>query len=269
MERFAFDEALKEIRSFVWNTLADHYLEAVKGRLYERDAYSLAALRLALNTIVKLLAPICPFFSEELFSHINPGDGSVHLHSWPVLCLKPIGVTSPESTTALDDVQQISITASQKDVQEARRTGELVKEIIASVRRYKSEQRIALNARIEGIHVYLDRDMSYGAPDIQNALNADIEYKTGNPDILEQVTEIRPNLGALGPRFKSEAKRVVELIQSTPAEAIADQIGTGSVMINGYEFLPTDFIVKKELFVGGMAVDVIKLSEGTILVKRT
>jgi len=269
MDRFAFDEALKEIRSFVWNTLADHYIEAVKGRLYERDAYSLAALRLALNTIVKLLAPICPFFSEELFSHINPGDGSVHLHSWPVFCLKPVDVTSPESTTALDDVQQISITASQKDVQEARRTGELVKEIIASVRRYKSEQRIALNARIEGIHVYLDRDMSYGAPDIQNALNADIEYKTGKPDILEQITEIRPNLGALGPRFKSEAKRVVELIQSTPAEAIADQIGVGSVTINGYELLPTDFIVKKELFVGGMAVDVIKLSEGTILVKRT
>jgi valyl-tRNA synthetase len=269
MDRFAFDEALKEIRSFVWNTLADHYIEAVKGRLYERDAYSLAALHLALNTIVKLLAPFCPFFSEELFSHINPGDGSVHLHSWPVLCLKPVGATSPESTTTLVDVQQISITASQKDVQEARRTGELVKEIIASVRRYKSEQRIALNARIEGIHVYLDRDMSYGAPDIQNALNADIEYKTGKPDILEQITEIRPNLGALGPRFKSEAKRVVELIQSTPAEAIADQIGTGSVMINGYEFLPTDFIVKKELFVGGVAVDVIKLSEGTILVKRT
>jgi valyl-tRNA synthetase len=269
MDRFAFDEALKEIRSFVWNTLADHYIEAVKGRLYERDAYSLAALHLALNTIVKLLAPFCPFFSEELFSHMNPGDGSVHLHSWPVLRLKPVGVTSPESANTVGDVQQISIIASQKDVQEARRTGELVKEIIASVRRYKSEQRIALNARIEGIHVYLDRDMSYGAPDIQNALNADIEYKTGKPDILEQITEIRPNLGALGPRFKSEAKRVVELIQSTPDEAIADQIGTGSVMINGYEFLPTDFIVKKELFVGGLAVDVITLSEGTILVKRT
>jgi valyl-tRNA synthetase len=269
MDRFAFDEALKEIRSFVWNTLADHYIEAVKGRLYERDAYSLAALHLALNTIVQLLAPFCPFFSEELFSHINPGDGSVHLHSWPVLCLKPVGVTSPESTTTLGDVQQISITASQKDVQEARRTGELVKEVIASVRRYKSEQRIALNARIEGIYVYLDRDMSNGAPDIENALNADIEYKTGKPDILEQITEIRPNLGALGPRFKSEAKRMVELIQSTPAEAIADQIGKGSVMINGYEFLPLDFIVKKELFVEGMAVDVIKLSEGIILVKRT
>jgi len=268
MDRFAFDEALKEIRSFVWNTLADHYIEAVKGRLYERDAYCIAALHLALNTIVTLLAPFCPFFSEELFSHINPGSDSVHLHSWPVLFLKPLGAISSESTPTQGDVQQIAITASQKEVQEARRTGELVKEIIASVRRYKSEQRIALNARIEGIYVYLDRDMSYGAPDISNALNADIEYRTGEPDISEYVTEIGPNLGSLGPRFKSEVKRVVELIKSTPAKEIADQIATGSIMIDGREFLPTDFIVKKEWSVEGMIVDVIKLSEGTILIKR-
>ncbi|MCJ7640013.1 MAG: class I tRNA ligase family protein, partial [Euryarchaeota archaeon] len=268
MDRFAFDEALKEIRSFVWNTLADHYIEAVKGRLYERDAYCIAALHLALNTIVKLLAPFCPFFSEELFSHINPGSDSVHLHSWPVLFLKPLGAISSESTPTQGDVQQIAITASQKEVQEARRTGELVKEIIASVRRYKSEQRIALNARIEGIYVYLDRDMSYGAPDISNALNADIEYRTGEPDISEYVTEIGPNLGSLGPRFKSEVKRVVELIKSTPAKEIADQIATGSIMIDGREFLPTDFIVKKEWSVEGMIVDVIKLSEGTILINR-
>jgi len=269
MDRFAFDEALKEIRSFVWNILADHYIEAVKGRLYERDAYSLAALHLALNTIVKLLAPFCPFFSEELFSHINPGDESVHLHSWPIICLKPLGVTFSESTTTTGDVQQIAIAASQKDVQEARHTGELVKEIIASVRRYKSEQRIALNARIEGLYVYLDRDMSTGAPDINNTLNADIEYRTGKPDILEHITEISPNLSSLGPRFKSEAMRMAALIKSVPVEEIADQIVTGSVRINGHEFLPTDFIVKKELCVEGMVVDVIKLSEGTIIVKRT
>jgi valyl-tRNA synthetase len=268
MDRFAFDEALKEIRSFVWNTLADHYIEAVKGRLYERDAYSLAALHLALNTIVKLLAPFCPFFSEELFSHINPGDESVHLRSWPGLCLKPLGVAPAETITALGDDQQIAIAVSQKEVQEVRRTGELVKEIIASVRRYKSEQRIALNARIDGIFVYLDRDMSNGAPDINNALNADVEYRTGTPDICEYITEISPNLGSLGPRFKSEVKRVAALIKSVHAEEIANQIGTGSVRIDGDDFLPTDFIVKKELFMEGMVVDVIKLSEGTIIVKR-
>ncbi|MGZ7112249.1 MAG: class I tRNA ligase family protein, partial [Halobacteriota archaeon] len=269
MDRFAFDEALKEIRSFVWNTLADHYVEAVKGRLYERDAYGLAALHLALDTIVKLLAPFCPFFAEELFSHINPGAESVHLHSWPELFIRPLGVAVPEPTATSGDVQQIAVAASQAEAQEARRTGELVKEIIASVRRYKSEQRIALNARIEGVRVYINRDMSYGAPDISNALNADIEYRRDSPDIYERTTEVRPNLGSLGPRFRSEAKRMAELINNMPVEEIADQIKKGSVTIDGHEFAQTDFIVKKELFAEGMVVGVIELSEGTILVKRT
>ncbi|MDD1721648.1 MAG: valine--tRNA ligase, partial [Euryarchaeota archaeon] len=35
MDKFAFDDALKEIRSFVWNVLADNYIEAAKGRLYD------------------------------------------------------------------------------------------------------------------------------------------------------------------------------------------------------------------------------------------
>jgi len=269
MDRFAFDEALKEIRSFVWSTLADHYVEAVKGRLYERDAYSLAALYLALDAIVKLLAPFCPFFAEELFSHINPSAESVHLNSWPAFNLRPRDVTASDPTASSGVVQQITFTASQAEVQEARRTGELVKEIIASVRRYKSEQRIALNARIEGVFVYLNRDMFYGAPDISNALNADIEYRRGKPDIHERVTDVRPDLSSLGPRFKSNAKRMAELINNSPTEEIADQIGKGSVTIDGHVFAPTDFIVKKELFAEGMVVDVIELSEGTILVKRT
>jgi hypothetical protein len=63
--------------------------------------------------------------------------------------------------------------------------------------------------------------------------------------------------------------RMAALIKSVPVEEIADQIVTGSVRINGHEFLPTDFIVKKELFVEGMVVDVVKLSKGTIIIKRT
>ena len=110
--------------------------------------------------------------------------------------------------------------------------------------------------------------MSNGAKDISNALNADIEYRTGEPAICELITEISPCLGSLGPRFKSELKRVVESIKSTPAEEITDQISTGSIIIDGREFLPTDFIVKKERFVQGTKVDVIKLSKGTILLKR-
>ena len=269
MDHFSFDEALKDIRSFVWNTLADHYVEAAKGRLYERDRYSIAALHLALDTIAKLLAPFCPFFAEELFSHINPGEGSVHLQAWPEFNIKlQESIAAESEVTCSAASESVVIAASASAVQEARHTGELMKEIISSVRRWKSEQRIALNARIEGVYVYTDCDIADGASDIDNALNADITYKRGEPDIHEMVTEIRPNLGSLGPRFKSEAKYIVQLISETPAQEIADEIGKGSVTIGGIQLEPEDFVIKKERAVEGVAADVIELREATIIIKH-
>ncbi|MFZ0010331.1 MAG: valine--tRNA ligase [Halobacteriota archaeon] len=269
MDHFSFDEALKDIRSFVWNSLADHYVEAAKGRLYERDRYSVAALHLALDTIAKLLAPFCPFFAEELFSHINPGEESVHLQAWPEFNIKlqESIAGEPEVTTSAAS-ERVVIAASASAVQEARHEGEMIKEIISSVRRWKSEQRIALNARIEGVYVYTDCDLADGAPDIDNALNADITYRRGEPDIHEMVTEIRPNLSSLGPRFKSEAKYIVQLISETPAQEIADQIGKGSVTIGGIQLEPEDLVIKKERAIEGVAVDVIELREATIIIKH-
>ena len=269
MDHFSFDEALKDIRSFVWNSLADHYVEAAKGRLYERDRYSIAALHLALDTIAKLLAPFCPFFAEELFSHINPGEGSVHLQAWPEFTIKlQESIAAESEVTCSAASESVVIAASASAVQEARHTGELMKEIISSVRRWKSEQRIALNARIEGVYVYTDCDIADGASDIDNALNADITYKRGEPDIREMVTEIRPNLGSLGPRFKSEAKYIVQLIRETPAQEIADEIGKGSVTIGGIQLEPEDFVIKKGRAIEGVAADVIELREATIIIKH-
>ena len=269
LDHFSFDEALKDIRSFVWNSLADHYVEAAKGRLYERDRYSVAALHLALDTIAKLLAPFCPFFAEELFSHINPGAESVHVQAWPEFNIKlQESIAGEPEVTFSAASESIVIAASASAVREARHKGELIKEIISSVRRWKSEQRIALNSRIEGVYIYTDCDLADGAPDIDNALNADITYKRGKPDIHEMVTEVRPNLGSLGPRFKSEAKYIVQLIRETPAQEIADQIEKGSVTIGDIQLDLEDFIIKKERAIEGVAADVIELRDATIIIKH-
>jgi valyl-tRNA synthetase len=269
LDHFSFDEALKDIRSFVWNSLADHYVEAAKGRLYERDRYSVAALHLALDTIAKLLAPFCPFFAEELFSRINPGAESVHVQAWPEFNIKlQESIAGEPEVTFSAASESIVIAASASAVREARHKGELIKEIISSVRRWKSEQRIALNSRIEGVYIYTDCDLADGAPDIDNALNADITYKRGKPDIHEMVTEVRPNLGSLGPRFKSEAKYIVQLIRETPAQEIADQIEKGSVTIGGIQLDLEDFIIKKERAIEGVAADVIELRDATIIIKH-
>lgn len=63
------------VRAFTWSLFADHYLEAVKSRAYNRDnkfneklqrgAWS--TLHTCLKTIMRLLAPICPFITEAVW----------------------------------------------------------------------------------------------------------------------------------------------------------------------------------------------------------
>src|SRR5690606_11253576 len=69
--------------AFFW-TFCDDYLELVKERAYDRtDACqpsAALALRLALSTLLRLLAPVLAFAAEAAWSWFE--DGSVHTASW-------------------------------------------------------------------------------------------------------------------------------------------------------------------------------------------
>jgi valyl-tRNA synthetase len=91
MEEMRFNEALDSIRNFVWHVFCDHYLEAVKYRLYgQSTAESRKAaqytLTKSLYVVLRLLAPFCPFITEEIYQagfKERVGVDSIHLTSWP------------------------------------------------------------------------------------------------------------------------------------------------------------------------------------------
>ncbi len=78
------------IRNFVWNIFADHYVEAVKARAYNMDktfkdeeqAGAWETLHVCLKTVLKLLAPICPFLTEAIWCRVYSTQ-SIHLESFP------------------------------------------------------------------------------------------------------------------------------------------------------------------------------------------
>lgn len=101
LEGYDHARALEIAESFFW-TFCDDYLELVKERAYNHadvgQASAALALRIALETLLRLFAPVIAFAAEEAWSWFH--DGSVHVAGWP----EPLGIEGdPAVLTAVGE----------------------------------------------------------------------------------------------------------------------------------------------------------------------
>ncbi|MEM4258145.1 MAG: valine--tRNA ligase [Candidatus Thermoplasmatota archaeon] len=233
MDVFEYSAAMKEIEFFLWHEFADHYLEMIKESVYKNE--NSESIRYTVYTVgiglLKLFAPFFPHITEELYhvwyKRFEEGK-SIHLLDWPTSVL-------------VDDVKESY--------------GEIVKQYIAAVRSWKSEQGIALNAPLPGVATYAPEGyihaLQRSAPLITSTLKypKDHHFVVGTPNVEERITKINPVFAKIGPTLKQESgnfKVWLEKNQSLIIQKLQDSgdIPFSDVPLNIPHSIKDDYLVK-------------------------
>ena len=94
LENYEHSKALETIEDFFWQ-FCDDYIELVKNRAYgtaestgntpspQAVRSARTTLGLGLDAFARLLAPFLPYTTEEVWSWMHAGEGSVHRAPWP------------------------------------------------------------------------------------------------------------------------------------------------------------------------------------------
>ncbi len=154
MEVCDFMNATEAARNFIWHVFCDHYLEAAKTRLYgEGDAKTAAQWTMAhtIKDMLKLMAPVTPHLTEEIYRTMYDADNSINISEWPVY-----------DESLVDE--------------EAERIGDMIIETISSVRTEKNKQGVSLNKPVKLLTLYAGEnadDLKQGSQDIMDTLKVE------------------------------------------------------------------------------------------------
>ena len=88
LEGFAFQDSIDAAYGFAWNEFCDWYLEAVKDRLREGDSAAQDVALYCLDNLLRLLHPMMPFVTEELWSRLPGARDYVMRTDWPDLAAR-------------------------------------------------------------------------------------------------------------------------------------------------------------------------------------
>ena len=118
LDAYDHARALELSESFFW-TFCDDYLELVKERAYaggDAGASAAVALRTALSTLLRLLAPVVVFAAEEAWSWFE--SGSVHRAAWP----EPTGLGGDTDVLAAASEALIGIRRAKTEAKASQKT---------------------------------------------------------------------------------------------------------------------------------------------------
>ncbi|HYY34267.1 MAG TPA: valine--tRNA ligase [Gaiellaceae bacterium] len=81
--QFDFARAVQTLYRLTFDDFCDWYAEAIKPRLYEQDADAGATALAALERLLRLLHPVLPHVTEEIWTNLPAREDRLIVSSWP------------------------------------------------------------------------------------------------------------------------------------------------------------------------------------------
>ena len=171
-DAFDYARAIERAESWFWS-FCDDYLELVKGRAYSGDRSAAGALRLALETQLKMFAPFLPYATEEVWSWWR--EGSIHRSSWPD------GAAISEA--AGDGDPLVLATASW---------------VLGEIRKAKTEAKRSMRAEVNGVVIRDTAErivaLRLAADDVRGAGRVGaLEVEVGEPGVVVSLAPEEPS----------------------------------------------------------------------------
>jgi valyl-tRNA synthetase len=145
-DNFDHAKALDLTEAFFW-TFTDDYLELVKERAYTGEGTArtsaITALRQALEVMLRLLAPVIPFATEEVWSWTH--DDSIHRSPWPSSKELDLGTGDTDHSGLLD----------------------LASEALIVLRRSKTDQKVAQKTAVRSATLQAPAQLQQASADVK------------------------------------------------------------------------------------------------------
>lgn len=87
LDNYDLGVAAAKIYDFIWKEFCDWYIEIIKTRLYDKEEKTRKVAQYTINKVLcdvlKLLHPMMPFITEEIYTKLYNNDESIMISSWP------------------------------------------------------------------------------------------------------------------------------------------------------------------------------------------
>jgi isoleucyl-tRNA synthetase len=211
MDKYEVTKAARAISEFVIDDLSNWYVRLNRRRFWKSEkgvnknaAYQ--TLYESLVTVSKLMAPIAPFLSEEIYHNLrtpdNPQDLSVHLAPYPKKDDSIFKARDENIAKKMDQIRRVCFLARS-----------LRNKAGIKIRQPLSEIIIVPRDAVQMQHIEMGEKLVLDELNIQS-----MKFATDNSGLLKKIA--KPNFKALGPKLGKEIQAAKEILNQLPAEDI-------------------------------------------------